>query len=125
MLIITLHGFGFYGVWLFTGEYTRGLVWDRTGAHQPLILPRHPLQVEASSLHAGHAWLRLYACSATPPGTSDLGILGGTQVPRLGWHISDTGCLASSRRLIGRAEGASADYTQDVRQASAAQAPTC
>ena len=36
MLIITLHGFGFYGVWLFTGEYTRGLVWDRTGAHQPL-----------------------------------------------------------------------------------------
>lgn len=60
MLIITLHGFGFYGVWLFTGEYTRGLVWDRTGAHQPLILPRLPLQVEASSLHAGHtAWLRL------------------------------------------------------------------
>ena len=36
MLIITLHGFGFYGVWLFTGEYTRGLVWDRTGARQPL-----------------------------------------------------------------------------------------
>ena len=36
MLIITLHGFGFYGVWLFTGEYTRGLVWDRTGAHQHL-----------------------------------------------------------------------------------------
>ena len=38
MLIITLHGFGFYGVWLFTGEYTRGLVWDRTGATQHLIL---------------------------------------------------------------------------------------
>ena len=37
MLIITLHGFGFYGVWLFTGEYTRGLVWDRTGA-KPLFM---------------------------------------------------------------------------------------
>lgn len=35
MVLLTLHGFGFYGIWLFTGEYTRGLVWDRTGKVDP------------------------------------------------------------------------------------------
>ncbi|CAL5218771.1 g490 [Coccomyxa viridis] len=33
MVLLTLHGFGFYGVWLYTAEYTRGLVWDRTGTN--------------------------------------------------------------------------------------------
>ena len=36
MVLLTLHGFGFYGVWLYTAEYTRGLVWDRTGEHSPI-----------------------------------------------------------------------------------------
>lgn len=35
MVLLTLHGFGFYGIWLLTGEYTRGLVWDRTGEAGP------------------------------------------------------------------------------------------
>ena len=36
MVLLTLHGFGFYGVWLYTAEYTRGLVWDRTGEPSPI-----------------------------------------------------------------------------------------
>ena len=48
MVLLTLHGFGFYGVWLYTAEYTRGLVWDRTGEHSPIRVP--PFHRGGSSL---------------------------------------------------------------------------
>ena len=46
MVLLTLHGFGFYGVWLYTAEYTRGLVWDRTGEDSP-VDNRHILKSQS------------------------------------------------------------------------------
>ena len=33
MLVLTLHGWGFWAAWVWEGEYGRGLVWDSHGTN--------------------------------------------------------------------------------------------
>ena len=71
MVLLTLHGFGFYGIWLYTAEYTRGLVWDRTGERSPCegslqgsaACPHQPV---APVLHCQHCTERCKQCAWQP-----------------------------------------------------------